>query len=245
VKQWQKYLAEFFGAFILVFAGTTAVVVAFRLTQGQGTVGAAEQLAPFAFGFALLAGLYAFGEVSGGHFNPAVSLAMFLDRRISAGDLVGYWIAQFAGAIVASAVMLLPFTKSDVAATATVPDPAIGDGGVFFLEAAFTAIFVVVILQASKSGRFGASALVAIPLTLIAIHFAIIPFTGSSVNPARTLGPAVIGNVWDSVWIYFLAPALGAIIAYVVHAVIQGGTDTKVDLEPAQGPVVGGETPAP
>ena len=97
------------------------------------------------------AGLYAFGEVSGGHYNPAVSLAMFLDGRISLVDLVGYWVFQFAGAIAASALMLVPFTKDAVATTATVPNSVIGDGGAFLLETAFTAIFVLVILQATKS----------------------------------------------------------------------------------------------
>lgn len=243
MKQWQKYLAEFFGTFVLVFGGTTAVVAAVRITQPNPAISYAEIIVPFGFGFALLAGLYAFGEVSGGHFNPAVSLGLFLDRRISVGDLIGYWIAQFAGAIVASAVMLLPFTKADVAATATRPNPTIGDGGAFFLEAAFTAVFVVVILQATKSPGFRSSALVAIPLTLLTIHVAIISFTGASVNPARTLGPALIGDVWDSEWIYFLGPALGAIIAYVVHAVvIEGDTTLKQEPEPAAGQGTGGET---
>jgi MIP family channel proteins len=230
MKQWQRYLAEFFGAFVLVFLGCTGVLAAFRVSDGPVIV---ELAVPFAFGMALLAGLYAFGEVSGGHFNPAVSLAMWLDRRLSLGDLIGYWIAQFAGAIVASAVMLLPFTKSDVARTATVPSAGVGAGEAFLLETVMTAFFVAVILQATKSGRFGTSALVAIPLTLLACHFAILVFTGCSLNPARTLGPALIGNKWDDEWIYFLGPALGAIIAYVVHAVVvQGDTGLKNGKQP-------------
>ena len=84
----QKYLAELFGTFILVLIGTMTIVAAIRFDNPVGV------MVPFGFGLGLLAGLYAFGEVSGGHFNPAVTLAMFIDRRISVRDLVGYWIAQ-------------------------------------------------------------------------------------------------------------------------------------------------------
>ena len=151
-------------------------------------------VAPFAFGLALLAGLYAFGEVSGGHFNPAVSLGLFLDRRLTVTDLFGYWISQFAGAILASFVLLLATSKHEVALTATVPS---SNGTAIVMEVAFTAIFVV----GDPRGEHAASstrgsALIAIPLTLLAIHFAAIPFSGSSVNPARSLGPAIVGNTW-------------------------------------------------
>lgn len=237
MKQWQKYLAELFGTFTLVAIGTTAVLAALRLSQGDS--GAVELIAPFAFGLALLGGLYAFGEVSGGHFNPAVSLAMYLDRRLSAADLVGYWVAQFAGAILASAVLLLPFTDNDVANTATVP--TVGDGAAFALEAITTAVFVVVILQATRSTSYRSSALVAIPLTLVAIHFATIPFTGTSVNPARTLGPALVGNRWDSEWVYFLGPAVGAVIAWLVHTVVvRGDINLRDDLDRVKEDATGG-----
>ena len=224
MKQWQKYLAEVFGTFILVLVGTTSILAA-GTALGSGS--AAELVAPFGFGLALLAGLYAFGEISGGHFNPAVSLAMYLDRRLSASDLVGYWIAQFVGAVLASALMLLPFTDEAIGATTTKPNPTLGDASAFAIEVMMTAVFVVVILQATKSKGFGSSALVAIPLTLLTIHFAAIPFSGSSVNPARTLGPSLVSGEWDATWIYFLGPAVGAIIAWVVHTVVVKG---EVDL---------------
>ena len=238
MKIWQKYSAEFLGTFILVFMGTTGIVAMKTIVAGAPanvTTLYVELSVPLGFGLALLAGLYAFGEVSGGHFNPAVSLGLFLDSRISLFDLFGYWIFQFAGAIAASALMLVPFNQNLVAVTATLPNPAIGDGGAFLLETAFTAIFVSVILQSTKSSRFNGSALVAIPLTLVSIHVALIPFTGSSVNPARTLGPALIGDKWDSEWIYFLGPALGAIIAWLVHSiVIKGEMGPKPSAAPEQ-----------
>jgi aquaporin Z len=208
---YRKYAAEFLGTFVLVFAGTTAIVAAQREVLPPLAV------VPFAFGLALLAGLYAFGEVSGGHFNPAVSIAMFLDRRLPAPDLAGYVVAQILGAIAGSLVLLLATNKHAVASTATVPS---SNGTAFLIELVFSAIFLMVILQASLSERFGGSALLAIPLTLTAIHFAAIPFSGSSVNPARTLGPAIVGNEWKGIWIYMIAPPLGAALGYVIHTYV-------------------------
>ncbi len=243
--QWQRYLAEFFGTFVLVFVGSADVVGIFKLA---GAGNANFQLfvlltAPFAFGIALLAGLYAFAEVSGGHFNPAVSLALFLDRRLSVFDLVGYWIFQFAGAIFASGLLYAAFEKAAVKATATAPGYGRGPAVVF--EIVLTAVFVLVILQVTKSGTFGASALIAIPLTLLAIHFAGLMTSGASVNPARTLGPAVIGNTWTSIWIYFLGPAAGSILGWLIHTiVVEGDVDLRDNVaalaEEVEGEIEGG-----
>ena len=223
MKPWQKYSAEFLGTFILVFIGTFALVGAVRSDVSVLLV------APFAFGLALLAGLYAFAEVSGGHYNPAVSLGLFLDRRLTMPDLIGYWVSQMLGGVAAAVVLLLATSQDDVASTATVPS---SDGTAFVVELVLTAVFVSVILQSSKSSRFGGSALVAIPLTLVAIHFAAVPFSGSSVNPARTFGPALIGNEWTGIWIYFVAPPLGAVLAWLAHKiVVEGDTDFGDDVQ--------------
>jgi len=223
MKVWQRYSAEVLGTFTLVFVGTTAVVGAVRMDAPILVV------IPFAFGLALLAALYAFAEVSGGHFNPAVSLAMFLDGRLTTTDLLGYWVSQFAGGILASLLLLLATSKAEVASTATSPST---NGTAFVIEVAFTAIFVCVILQSSISERHGGTALIAIPLTLAAVHFAAIPFSGSSVNPARTLGPAVVGNTWHGLWIYFLGPAVGATIAWLAYTVvIRGDTNLRDDVQ--------------
>jgi aquaporin Z len=211
----QRFAAELLGTFVLVFGGTTAIVAA--VGSGLGLV-----VIAFAFGLALLAGLYAFGEVSGGHYNPAVSLAMFLDGRLSSSDLVRYWIAQFAGGILGSLALLIATSKLAVKATATVPGIE-GSGTAFFMEVLFTAIFVLVILQASVSDRFGNSALLAIPLTLVAVHLAAIPFSGASVNPARTFGPDLVGWRWTGIWIYLIGPPLGAVIAVAIHKYLRSG----------------------
>ena len=210
---WQKYVAELLGTFVLVFGGTVAILAA--TGSGLDLI-----VIPFAFGLALLAGLYAFGEVSGGHFNPAVSLAMFVSGRLPSGELVRYWAAQFAGAILASLLLALATSRNAVAATGTYPGIE-GSGTAFLMEVVFSAIFVAVILQASVSAQFGGSALLAIPLALVAVHLAAIPFSGSSVNPARSFGPDLIGGEWDGIWIYLIAPPIGALIAVAVHKFVQ------------------------
>jgi aquaporin Z len=225
MKSWQKYVAEFLGTLILVFGGSVAI-----LSNSAGDLGVA-----FGFGLALLAGLYAFGEVSGGHFNPIVSLAMFLDRRLSALDTIWYWIAQFLGAICASLLILVLWaSRDDVAKTAT---RSSSDARAFFLELIFSAIFVAVILQVTRSDRYGPSALLAIPLTLFTIHVALIPLTGASVNPARTFGPDLVGATgWSDIWIYLLAPPAGAIIGWAIHMVtVRGDTSLREDLGRAAG----------
>lgn len=255
MKQWQRYLAELFGTFILVFGGTTGLVAAFKVVGGGpfgggSGLGGAELVVPFAFGLALMAALYAFAEISGGHFNPAVSLGLFLDRRLTFEDLLGYWIFQFAGAILASLLMLIPFSHDIVKATATQPS---SNGTALFVEITFTAIFVLVILHSTKSDRFGGSALISIPLTLLMIHFAAIPFSGSSVNPARSLGPALVGDQWTAFWIYVVGPAAGAIIAWIIYTVvIKGDTDFRDDMQalraevrpPSTPPTTGSAPPA-
>ena len=214
MDQPRKLAAELLGTFTLVFVGSLSILAAIAADN--------PILVPVALGFglALLAGLYAFGELSGGHFNPAVSLAMFLNNRLAAADLLGYWVAQFAGGVLASIAVWVAFDRDAVASTATVPGGDTWDA--FWLELLLTAIFVSVILQSSRSDRVRGTALLAIPLALVAVHLAAIPVSGASVNPARTLGPALVGGVWDDVWLYFVAPPAGAAIAAFGHVFLYG-----------------------
>jgi aquaporin Z len=210
----RKYLAELLGTFTLVFVGTTAI-----LATGGGGIGVQNVSIAFGFGLALLAGLYAFADVSGGHFNPGVSLAMVLDKRLSAADLVPYWIAQLAGAVLGSLCVLIAFDQDAVASTATLPG-ASGSGTAVFLEILATAIFVLVILHSAASERHGGTALLAIPLTLVAAHLALIPFSGSSLNTARSFGPALVGSEWTDFWVYIVGPLVGAVVGWVVYEVV-------------------------
>jgi aquaporin Z len=226
----QKYLAELLGTFTLVFIGTTAI-----LATG-GEVGGRNVAIGFAFGLALLAGLYAFADVSGGHFNPGVSLAMFLDKRLEAPHMIGYWIFQLAGAVLGSLCVLIAFDQDAVALTATVPGPT-GAGTALFLELLATAVFVIVILHSTAAERHAGTALVAIPLTLVAAHLALIPFSGSSLNTARSFGPALIGSEWTDFWVYIVGPLGGAIIGWVVYAIIiVGGKPAKATPAPPAQP---------
>jgi aquaporin Z len=204
----RNYVAELLGTFTLVFIGSLSILAAVA-ADAPLTVAVA-----LGFGLALLAGLYAFGEISGGHFNPAVSLAMFVSGRLDLPAMIGYWIAQFAGAILASLAVLAAFSQDDVASTVT---SASDSWDAFWLELLLTTIFVAVILQSSRSQRVFGTALLAIPLTLVAVHLAAIPFSGSSVNPVRSLGPALVGNEWGDIWIYLTAPLIGGVIAAAIH----------------------------
>jgi aquaporin Z len=221
----QKYLAEALGTFALVGIGSFAIL------SSAGT-GRLDVIAiAFGFGLALLVGLYAFGEVSGGHYNPAVSLGMFLDRRMALDEMVAYWIAQVIGAIAASVVVLIAFNDDAVAATTT--HSADNWAGIV-VETMMSALFIAVILQSTKNQRTRGTALLAIPLTLLAIHVAIIPISGSSVNPARSLGPAIVGTDFGDLWIYLIFPFVGGALGFLAHKlVVEGsvslGTGTGAD----------------
>ena len=227
----QNYLAEALGTFALVVIGSFAIT-SFNL--GSAVFGATGIVSiALGFGLALLTGLYAFGEVSGGHFNPAVSLAAFLDRRLAREDLIGYWVAQFLGAIAASLIVLVAYNDDAVAATTT---QASDNWAAIVVEVVMTALFVAVILRVTKSGTYGPTALLAIPLTLLAIHVAIIPISGSSVNPARSFGPALVGTEFNNHPTHPTSPPIGAILGWVIYrVVVEGDTNLRDDLDAARG----------
>lgn len=212
-----KYLAELVGTFILVFVGSMSVLAA---AETRSPVMVAV---PLGFGLGLMAAIYAVGHVSGGHFNPAVTLAMWLDKRTSTSDLIGYWIGQIVGAIIASGVVLAVTDRAGVAATVTNPNAGTGAG--LLMEFVLTLIFVLVILASTRIALWAAGFV--IPFTLAAVHLAGIPFSGASVNPARSFGPALIASDLANLWIYLVAPLAGAAIAWVFWRMFGG------DEEPA------------
>jgi aquaporin Z len=211
-----KYLAETVGTYILVGVGSMGIL-AVGATQGPLVVAVA-----FAFGLGLLAAIYAVGDVSGGHFNPAVTLAAFLDKRVDLTDLIGYWIGQLVGALLASLTVLAVAEQAGVRGTYTRLGADVQAWEGFLVEAVLTAIFVLVILVATK--RAAATAGVAISLTYAAVHLAAIPFTGASVNPARSFAPGVIGNNAPDLWVYIVAPLVGAVIAWALYRLFHGDT---------------------
>ncbi|NLR09370.1 MULTISPECIES: MIP/aquaporin family protein [Lactobacillaceae] len=207
----QKYTAEFLGTFMLVFLGTGAVTVAAGSTL---TIG-------LAFGLAITVSAYAFGGISGGHFNPAVTTAMLINRRISGKDALWYVVAQVLGATAASAIMKLFVSGLGLATNqlGQTDFPKISMGLAFFVEALVTFLFLLVILNVT-SDRHGNGdfAGVTIGVTLGFLIIVALNLTGGSLNPARSFGPAVFagGSALSHLWLYILAPEVGAILAAFV-----------------------------
>ena len=220
--QFRTYFAEFLGTGILVFVGGLAII------SGGNTA-----VIAFGFGLGLLMALYAVGEVSGGHFNPAVTLAAFLDGRISLTNGISYWVSQVAGGAVAAAGLWWVTSSAIVKAVATVPTPGgMGDGSVFLVETVLTAFFVMVILKVTASADLRRGAYAAISLAYVGIHMAAVPITGASVNPARSIGPAFVGDITGDLWLYIVAPLVGAIIGWIIYQVTTSGTvQMNVDTE--------------
>jgi aquaporin Z len=227
----KRLTAELLGTFVLVLFGSFAIFSAnFGNVNAEGVPmpqGTPVLIIAFGFGLGLLVALYAFGEVSGGHFNPAVSLAMWVDGRIDAGFFLLYVIAQIAGAVLASLATMAAFSQEFVASTATVPNLALGvsNADAFLLEMLFTALFIAVILKVTKSSAFSGTVFIAIALTLLIIHVVLVPLTGTSVNPARTLGPAIVGDIYTSIWVYMIAPMVGSIIGWGAYKLVTWGDE--------------------
>jgi aquaporin Z len=222
-------LAEGLGTFVLVVVGSLSIVSATGLGQGSGGV-IILLVAPFGFGFGLLAAITLFGHVSGGHFNPAVSLAALFDGRIDVLNAILYVVAQVVGAVAASFAVLLILSKDMVDLTRN--GPAVGDWQAFGAEVILTTIFVGVILTVTKKQPTFAPLVIA--LTLMAIHFAAIPISGASVNPARALGPAIVVGNYTKVWIYLTAPMLGGLLGWALYKFFTTGEDlVEIELEDA------------
>ena len=215
----RAYLAELVGTFLFMsigYASVPAFAAASAPTPNLLVV-------PFAFGLGLLAAIFAFGHISGGHFNPAVTIAMVLDKRTTPIDAVGYIAGQVIGALGAALLILVAVNQSAVKSGITAPGTGVSETGALVLEIAFTAFFLLVILAATK--RAPALAALAIPLTLVAIHFGIATLSGSSVNPARSIGSAVVGGDLSHLWIYLVGPIVGGIIGWAVFRMLDSGED--------------------
>lgn len=209
----KKYLAEFIGTFVLVFfACGTAAVVGCSAENGTGYL-----LTALAFGLVIVAMAYSVGNISGCHINPAVSIAMLLNKKLSLKDFFGYVIAQFAGATVgAAALMLIVGKESGLGANALYQ----GNIGMSLLiEVILTFVFVFAILGVTSKTNNGAVAGIVIGLTLTLVHILGISFTGTSVNPARSFGPALLmgGDALKCVWVFLAAPLAGGVLAALVH----------------------------
>lgn len=207
----KKFAAELIGTAVLVFFGCGAAVLAGFDVVGQ--LGIA-----LAFGFAIIAMAYGIGPVSGCHVNPAVSLGVFAAGRMSAKDMVIYWIAQFIGAVV-GAMILGAIAKTGFTQLGQNGFDAGSPGGyglhaALIFEIVATAIFVIAILGVTGAKGHGAFAGVSIGITLAVIHIVGIQVTGVSVNPARSFGPAILagGQALSQLWVFIVAPLVGAVL---------------------------------
>jgi MIP family channel proteins len=212
----RRAVAEGIGTFELVFAGCGAIVTDAQRDGPLGVVGVG-----FVFFLVLLAAIAALGHVSGAHFNPGVSLSFFLTRHLPARDLVAYWAAQFAGATLAALLLVVIWPGHPADLGATVPSIAVGRALV--LEAALTALLMLVIMSVATDTRaVGAPAALAIAATVGLAAIAFGPLTGASLNTARSFGPALASGQWHDFWIYVAGPLLGAPVGAVTYQFVRG-----------------------
>jgi aquaporin Z len=235
----RKLIAEFVGTFLLVFLAVGAAVFGIVGTPeaplSSGIVGVA-----LAFGLVVLMLAYAFGPVSGTHVNPAVTLGVLLAKRMPANEAVGYWVAQFAGGILGGAALKLFVSSFGVTdrtgglGTNGFDNGNINLAGAFVLEVLLTAAFVMVILLVTEKVAAPGLAGVAIGLALTAVHLVGIPLTGTSVNPARSFGPALFegGTALSQVWLFILAPLVGAVVGWAAWKLtrVEGVAEPEGDV---------------
>ena len=223
----KRYMAEFAGTAILTFMGCgSAVFLGSATTSGHLAVA-------FSFGISVIAMAFVIGRVSGCHINPAVSLALFLDKRMSKEDLYGYIFAQLAGGICGALLLSMVSTIAGIDHTgilgSNIAAGAGGPGGAFFIELILTFIFLLTILSVTDCTSDKTFAGILIGLFLTFIHIVGIPLTGTSVNPARSLGPALFagGQALRDLWIFILAPFSGAVLAVFVFNALKENLKSK------------------
>ena len=220
----KKYLAEFIGTFILVFLGTGTAVVLGGYTGGTESGFLGVVAIALAFGLSIVAAAYAIGHISGCHVNPAVSLAVLMSGKMSTKEFIGYMIAQVLGALAGSSVLAFVNTSSTslegFGANGFGSFSAVGLNmtGAIVVEVVLTFIFVLTILGVTSSNKTSHMAGIVIGLTLTLVHIIGIPLTGTSVNPARSLAPALFGGgeALAQVWVFIIAPLIGERFALII-----------------------------
>ena len=210
----KKLLAEALGTMVLVLMGCGAAVFF------GCAVGTAQHLAvAFAFGLSVVAMAYCIGGISGCHINPAITLGVWLSKRMSGIEAIGYMIAQFIGALVGSAILYVLTSTGGYGESTATGANGFGEGELlqaFIAETVFTFVFVLTVLGAtSEKNPAPKLAGLVIGLTLVLVHIVCIPITGTSVNPARSIGPALFagGEALTQLWLFIVAPMVGAALA--------------------------------
>ncbi len=225
----QRSIAEFIGSFALTFIGGGSVV-----TVGGILGGDPVDLLAIAIAHGLVLGIFvtALGHVSGAHFNPAVTLGVLVTRRISGGTAIAYWIAQFSAGAAAAACLRVVFDDRladglNLGAPALGPNTNVGEGFVLEIIMTFFLVFVVFATAVDPKGAFKLVGGFAIGLTIAVDILVGGPLTGAAMNPQRAFGPQLLSWTWSDGWIYYVAPAIGGVLAALTyhHIFLRGRTD--------------------
>ena len=233
----RRAAAEAIGAFALVFAGCGAIVTDAEYPGTLGTVGIA-----LVFGLVIMAMVYATGHLSGAHLNPAVTLAFTLTRHLPAREAISYIVAQLLGALAAAALLLAIWPSEPAALGTTLP--SVGVGSAFAYEAILTAFLMFTIMAVATDTRaVGAGAAIAIGgvIGLDALFGG--PVTGASMNPARSIAPALLTGTFHDLWIYIAAPILGAALGALAYQAVRGETPADEPKTGRVSPEIGPSTP--
>lgn len=223
----KKYISEVLGTFCLVFAGTGAIVI------NQTTDGVISHVGiALTFGLVVMAMIYTFGDISGAHLNPAVTIGFVAARQMPLSEGLFYIASQLVGAVAASALMRFLFPQN---ASLGMTLPAGSEMQSFVLELVLTAILMLVILNVSTGAKEkGITAGIAIGGVIALEAMFAGPICGASMNPARSLGPALIANNFVSLWLYLIAPVIGAVLAVpLCMCVREKGCCSRAAIEPA------------
>jgi aquaporin Z len=243
----KRVVTEALGTAMLVFFGVGVATLSFGFGFTGGSTSAGVVATAFAFGLVLLALAYALGPISGCHINPAVTLAFLVGRRIALRDAVGYWVAQVVGGIVGARV-LYGVVHSSAAYRTSMGLGANGFGGksmvgldafgAVLVEVVLTMLFVFVVLTVTRDGSPPLLGGAAIGLALTVVHLIGIPLTGTSVNPARSIAPAVFvgGAALTQLWVFILAPLAGAAAAAGLHRYLFPPTEPEAEPEAIPAP---------
>ena len=217
----KKYVAELIGTFVLVFfACGTAAVVGCDAVNGAGYL-----LTALAFGLVIVAMAYSIGNISGCHINPAVSIAMLVSGKMSVKDFIGYVVAHFVGATAGAAALMAFVGKESGLGANALYNGNIGSSIV--IEIILTFVFLLAILGVTSKKEYGNVAGLVIGLALVLVHILGISFTGTSVNPARSFGPALFvgGDALKNVWVFIAAPLAGGVLAAIVWRFLNANND--------------------
>jgi aquaporin Z len=244
IVKWRSFVAEALGTACLVFFAVGTATLSFGFKVAGSSTSAGVVATALAFGLVLMALVYAIGPVSGCHVNPAVTIGFLVARRITLGEAIAYWVAQVAGAIVGAGALYGVFhTTPHYTSAVGLGTDGYGASsiihanaaGAFIAEIILTFLFVFVILAVTRRASNATVAGLVIGLTLTLVHVIGIPIDGTSVNPARSLGPALFvgGEALSQLWVFLIAPLLGGAVAAGLYLLMYPVGEEEAEVSPA------------